>query len=336
MENFMEISDARTIPVSEYLESVTDPLRRAAIASVFEQARSALELMFVRFSVDVPVPEIFVLTTDQIKAEANPLGLIVVSQGMIKHCFDTAIPSSKVKAGNEDYLDGLPDLFPQIGLTWVLAHEYAHLFRAHHQVQIELGSHDHVLRAFEHDADLCAAAAVYRAVQQWLPGIQDIDIRCYVIYALFWIIRTFPNTNDGAGVHPSFSERFFQILLKLTTLQAMPGDVLDLDVKLSATANRGDALRNVAIACETAYLAKAPGTKNDFFMQWHEYFKSYGHIAIINEWIMVSPFVEKHSHTTADMRRHASVVPMTMSDIARLEKAERKRHRRAQARSRTQ
>ncbi len=336
MENFMEINDARTIPVSEYLDSVTDPLRRAAIASVFDQARSALERMRVRFSVYLPVPEIFVLSTDQIKAEANPLGLIVVSQGIIDHCLNTALASSNVIDGDEDRQDGLPDLFPQIGLTWVLAHEYTHLFRAHNEVQIELGSQDHVLRAFEHDADLCAAAAVYRAVQQWLPGMEDIDIRRYVIHALFWIIRRFPNTNDGAGIHPSFSERFFQILLKLTTMQALAGDVLDLDVKLPATAKRGDALRDVAIACEAAYQAKCPGVQNNFFMQWHEYIKSYGHIAIINEWIMVSPFVEKHSHTTADMQRHVSAVPMTMGDIARLEKAERKRQRKAQARSRTQ
>lgn len=336
MENFMEINDARTIPVSEYLDSVTDPLRRAAIASVFDQARSALERMRVRFSVYLPVPEIFVLSTDQIKAEANPLGLIVVSQGIIDHCLNTALASSNVIGWDEDRQDGLPDLFPQIGLTWVLAHEYTHLFRAHNEVQIELGSQDHVLRAFEHDADLCAVAAVYRAVQQWLLGMEDIDIRRYVTHALFWIIRTFPNTNDGAGIHPSFSERFFQILLKLTTMQALAGDVLDLDVKLPATAKRGDALRDVAIACEAAYQAKCPGVQNNFFMQWHEYIKSYGHIGIINEWIIVSPFVEKHSHTTADMQRHVSAVPMTMGDIARLEKAERKRQRKAQARSRTQ
>lgn len=336
MENFIEINDARTIPVSEYLDRVTDPLRRAAIASVFELAHSALEGMRVRFAVHLPVPEIFVLTTDQIKAEANPLGLIVVSQGIVDHCLDTALPSLSAIDGDEDRQAGLPDIFPQIGLTWVLAHEYTHLFRAHNEVQIELGSHDHVLRAFEHDADLCAAAAVYRAVQQWLPSMQDIDIRRYVTQALFWIIRTFPNTNDGAGIHPSFSERFFQILVKLTTMLAQPGDVLDLDIKLPATAKRGNALRDVAIACETTYQAKFPSTQNNFFMQWHEYFKSYGHIAIINEWIMVSPFVEKHSHTTADMQRHVSAVPMTMSDIARQEKAAHKRQRKAQARTRTQ
>lgn len=334
MENFIVINDARTIPVSEYLDSVTDPLRRESIANVFERVYSALEFMRVNFAASVPVPEIFVLTTDQIKAEANPLGLIVVSQGIIDHCLNNAWPQSYFILGDNAPPDNRPNLFPQMGLTWVLAHEFAHMFRAHHEVQSEIGTHDYVLRALEHDADLCAAAAVYRAAQQWLPGMSDIDIRRYVIHALFWIIRTFPHTNDGAGIHPSFSERFFQILLKMTTMIACPGDVLDLDLKLPVTVGRANALRDVAMACEAAYQANHTSTAISYFMQWHEYINIYGHIAIINDWIRVSPVVEKHSNTTADMQRHVAAVPMTPGDIARLEQAERKRERKEQAKTR--
>jgi hypothetical protein len=330
MQDFMEIDDARKISLGEYLAGLADAEERSRITAVFDDVSGALESMRRNFAVPDEVPDVYVLTSDRYSAEVNPLGLMVVSQGIIAHCLNATRPQTISSTAIGGSTDTPPDLYAQMGLTWVMAHEYAHLFRKHHEVQTEIGSEDYVLRAFEHDADLCAAAAVYRAAQLWLAGMKDTDIRAYVVEALFWIIRRFPGTNDGAGIHPSFSERFIQIVLKLTTLVTSQGEEPDNELRLPATRRRGEVLREVAMSCESAYQIEHPEAQTSYFMEWREYFAQYGHISIINDWVRVSQYVERYSNTIADPHRNG-VSPMTMGDIERLEVAARKRERRANA-----
>lgn len=333
MENFVDINEARKITVEEYLDTVADPIRRNAVADMFNMAHATLESMSRQFHVTIGVPDLLVETTSKVGAEVFALGgMIIVTEGMINHCLDTHWPQAHEVLGRDaPYILGT-NLVAQLGLAWVLAHEFAHVFRSHQQVEDELGKVDYVLRAFEHDADLCAAAAIYRKLQQLLSqGMTDTAIRRYTVFVLFWIIRSIPESNKGAGFHPSFSERFFQIIIKITCMVTSPSDAYDPDLKLAKTRKRGDALREAAVACELSYQTAHGAAGGNFFMEWQEYIENKGHVQIIKDWIKVSPYVEKHSGTTADMTPQQP--PKARSNKGSEVKKARKQQRAARAKT---
>ncbi|MDU8358419.1 hypothetical protein [Pseudomonas syringae group sp. J309-1] len=303
MKNFIDIDESRKITVSEYLEMVGDFGRRNAIDDMFYMAQATLELMRQTFRTPVAVPDLLVQTTIRVGAEALPWGVIVVTQGMIDHCLNSNWPQANEVLGRDaPYVMG-SNLVAQLGLAWVLAHEYTHVFRAHQQVEDELGKEFYVLRALEHDADLCAAGAIYRVIQRMYKEVMDdTAIRRYVVFILFWIIRSLPESNNGAGFHPSFSERLVQINFKLSQMVTLPTDELDDECKLQITRDRADAVRDAIIACEQAYQALHGDTlSGNYFEAWLEYIEKRGHVAIVKDWERVSPYVQRHSGTLADI-----------------------------------
>ncbi|KWS20858.1 hypothetical protein AL062_02775 [Pseudomonas syringae pv. syringae] len=303
MEDFIDIDESRVISLQEYVASIEDNARRNAVIDMFDNSLPLLELMKANFRARTEIPAVSVRTTPAAIADTNPLGIIIVSVGMIDHCLNAQWPQSHEVLGHDGpYVLGM-NLVAQLGMGWVLAHEYTHMFRHHHEVETHLGSTKQVKRAFEHDADLCATAGIYRRLQ-YLMGkfMPDDAVRRYAVFALFWIIRSIPETKSGAGIHPSFSERFFQITLKLVVLQETPGELYDPDLKSPRTRARGDRVMDAAISCERVYQDIFGMGAGNYFTDWLAYFSSGGHTRIIRDWIKVSPWVEHFSGLRADMK----------------------------------
>ncbi|UXZ97231.1 hypothetical protein K3169_04815 [Pseudomonas phytophila] len=303
MKNFIDIDSSQTLTVDEYLSSVLQEERRNAVAEMLDVGLQLLELMKSNSGVAAPAPEIFVKTTSHVGAEASPFGVIIITIGMIDHCLDTPWPQPHLVLGMEaPVILGL-NLIAQLGLAWVIGHEFTHLFRHHHEVEGKLGSSLAVQRALEHDADLCSTAGIFRLMQRLFGGIiPDIAIRRYTVFALFWIIRTIPETNNGAGSHPSFSERFFHITLKLITLQENRSETYDPTVNNQLSLDRCNALVSASIRCEKTYQEINGISDGGYFTEWLEYFENNNQTEIIWDWVAISPWVEHFSGTAADMR----------------------------------
>lgn len=330
MQNFIDIDDSRVVSLEIYLESISDELRRNEIAGMLEWGMNFLDLMKSNFGTEIPVPEIQVKQTRVVGAEANPFGLIVVTEGMIEHCLNAQWPLAHEVLGQEaPYVLG-ENLIARLGLAWVLGHEYTHLFNCHHLVEQELGSSLSVQRAFEHDADLCATAGIFRITQRILNQVlYDDAIRRYAAFAIFWIIRSIPETNNGAGVHPSFSERYFQIVLKLITLQENSKEAPDLSVSKPRTRARADRVTGAAMACEAVYQRINGFKEGSYFSEWSEYFSSGGHTRIIRDWIKVSPVVERLVGRRVDMQAEFKALRKAKRSAQKANKVTRKRQRAA-------
>lgn len=335
MEDFVDIDESRVISLQEYVASIEDNARRNAVIDMFDNSLPLLELMKANFRAQTEIPAISVRTTPVALADTNPLGIIIVSVGMIDHCLNAQWPQANEVLGREGPCVVGMNLVAQLGMGWVLAHEYTHMFRHHHEVETHLGSTKQVKRAFEHDADLCATAGIYRRLQ-YLMGklIPDDAVRRYAVFALFWIIRSIPETKNGAGIHPSFSERFFQITLKLVVLQETANEPYDPDLKSPSTRARGDRVMDAAISCEKVYQDIFGMGAGNYFTDWLAYFSKGGHTRIIRDWIKVSPWVEHFSGLRADMKAPYIALQKEKRAAKKAKKARRQTQKTARKNSR--
>ncbi|NSX07102.1 hypothetical protein HTX81_00740 [Pseudomonas lini] len=303
MEDFVAIDDARTIPIEEYLGTIpSEGYRRAETSGLTDFALFFLDLMARNFRVSIEVPPVFVRTTSRVGAEVNPLGFIVVTAGMINHCLDAKWPQAYEILGNKAPAVVGENLVARLGMAWVVGHEFTHMFHFHHEVERRLGNKKSVQRAFEHDADLCATAGIFRLLQHMFGQVMsDTDIRRYASFVLFWIIRSIPDNNNGAGIHPSFSERFFHISLKLAILQENSSEIPDPNARHPRTIARIDAILEAAVACEHAYQQRNGFSGGSYFTEWRKYLSVNGHTSITRDWSKVSPWVQWLSGNQVDM-----------------------------------
>ncbi|KPX50476.1 hypothetical protein [Pseudomonas ficuserectae] len=304
MQDFIDIDDAIIVSLDEYVDSISDSSYRGRVLDVFNNVRECLDRLSRRAGRTVGVPDIRVKLSDKKTAEANPLGSIVLTRGIIDHCLSLKTPAFQERPEDPALFALDPDLAAMLGMAWIVSHEYAHLYRAHHAVEAFLGSEVYVLRAFEHDADLVAAAAVFRQLQSIVGFLfPDIQVRQCTLSSIYWIVRTLPDTHDRTGVHPPFSERFFQILLKLVTVVTDGSEIYDPDCLRPETQVRRELLIKTAVACEKAHKGCNDRSSKGYFSEWQDYIERNGHTDIIYDWMKVSPHVERFSGTIADMSR---------------------------------
>lgn len=304
MLDFVNIDDSKTVSLEEYLDSRKEFSNYCALELVFDSVLHAMTRSQFDTGTDIAVPDIHVKLTAVPSAGANPLGMIILTEGIIDYCMDLSIPSISTILGDTDF-PVLDSVYLAItGMAWIVGHEYAHIYRAHNKVLELLEDKIYVKRALEYDADLVAVASVFRQLQ-FLVGntITDMQLRQHAIHYIYWVIRTLPDAKEAEGVHPPFSERFFQIVMKLMTLRANDLETYDPDALRPETLERVSVLIKTALACEKVYLAMHGDASGDYLAEWQAYVELNGHTQIINDWILVSPHVETCSGTIADMAR---------------------------------
>lgn len=116
MEDFVNIDESRVISLQEYIASIEDDARRHAIIDMFDNSLPLLELMKTNFRAPTEIPPVSVRTTSDALAETNPLGIIIVSVGMIDHCLNAQWPQAHEVLGHDGpYVLGI-NLVAQLGM----------------------------------------------------------------------------------------------------------------------------------------------------------------------------------------------------------------------------
>ena len=291
MRDFINIDDSVTVDFEEYLASLEDPELSLAIEHAWQPVLPTLNLMKLNFGTKVDVPHVFIKTSDRVFAEGSVLG-IIISAGLIRHCVKTPWPQAYEVLGTVGPAVVGGNMIAQLGLTWVLAHEYAHAFRAHNKVLEIVGHTASAYRAAEHDADLCATAAIYRILQKMFGQVMaDIDIRRFTIYAIYWSVRSLPE--DGGGTHSPLSERLVQMLMKLVTITETSIETVDVNCERPETRARTEPLISAIVACEQLYEGECGPNEYGFIRAWQSYVSSGGHVQCIEDWMQIAPLVQQ-------------------------------------------
>ena len=204
---------------SEYIEGQPDDkkvqLERYKDISEFITAH-----LHRQFQYEGDFPEIRITSSDSQNAAASPY-CVDVTQGLIEHCLSIRTPSITLFFPLFPAELWSDEMAGTIHFAWVVAHEYVHVGRRHESVKDETQDLDQnlVSQAFEHDADLCAAAAVYRWLQQKFPVPieQNLDIRAAVCFGLYWSIRTMQVPAEQC-THADANARLFHICYKMASM----------------------------------------------------------------------------------------------------------------------
>jgi hypothetical protein len=202
MANFFDIQLDKKLSPEEYIGSISNQTKRNMVEDLFKNANKIIDV--VR-SDEFPRPErpiIRITPTSKVVAEGMD-GLIEISDGFIHLCLASPAPPfhDLIQRLPEDH--EIPANTPNALFSWTIAHEYWHGIRRHNTV-LDIASNDHeTLRAIEIDADLCAAASLYRWAQSEMSQkYADITIRQVVLCALFWSLRGLSIQNSDDSTHP--------------------------------------------------------------------------------------------------------------------------------------
>jgi hypothetical protein len=202
------------------------------------------------------IPTIRILSDPTPSAQGMD-GRVEVSTGLIDHCLSFAFPYVTEVAQDAQALANVDHTFlPAAMFSWVLAHEFFHVVRAHNDVVEALGNEEFTSHALEHDADLCALAALFRQLQhRHRSTLSDVDIRRLTFYSLFWPLRTL--TIPRQATHPSIAERLWHILSKLSILPEFDGEPADVSFSQQKSKQNSLALWLLLRSCEKHYCQSA-------------------------------------------------------------------------------
>jgi hypothetical protein len=315
--------DESDMKISEYLDSIADSDRRNGIETAINAALECIEWERRYLPSDLQEISFSVLNDDSIQAEGSEsFRLIQFSTGLIEHFERVKFPDIKIFVPDAPWVLGT-NLVLSVGVAWCILHEFTHIYRRHDSVHSEISaaaaksdissalsdpvfnlSNSVLNKAFEHDADLCATAKIYRFLQRRCSSIiDDITIRKMALFYLYWGVRTLPEYSHSDS-HPEMYERLYEITQKLAHLpfdQSVPyimGQGLDKQLV------RVGELYKVAMALERAYIDfNGEPEINAYWHRWFSHVENRQHTQRAKDWQRVSPWVQRISGTIADNRR---------------------------------
>lgn len=257
MRNFFDLDVDRAISFLEHLHSIDSPIKRMMVESMFRDAENMIETIRSDYIPRPDKPIINVLPIQSFHA-AGMEGMIEISAGFIDHCLALpALPLHEiVKADPTDA--PIPSNIPNPLFSWAVAHEYWHGLRRHNTALTDRENSLEHARAVEIDADLCAAASVYRWAQQGMAAAySDATIRQIVFAALFWAMRHLPNST-GSDSHPEVLERIYHIQMKIAQITRVKGQHIDPSALSDESKQHIPTLINVAKAVDDIYRKDKP------------------------------------------------------------------------------
>ncbi|RYY73845.1 MAG: hypothetical protein EOO52_17750 [Gammaproteobacteria bacterium] len=205
---------------------------------------------------------------------------IYFSTGMINHFLELkALPQKKL-LGYELPRNDIFDNILGIGASaWTISHECSHIFyHINDDFSAKLTS-----QAVEADADMLAAANVYRILQMFMVSMNDEDVRCLTLYCIFSIIRSLPH-DAGWGGHPSTAMRLWFIFTKLATVRKNPKDPPDIYFLTRESKSAAHRLLTCLINCENEYQSLIPGEKTNLLPELKEIIEKETFSPISEQW----------------------------------------------------
>lgn len=342
--------------IQEYIDGITDAARKNAIISAFDSVFECLEAHRVRNNLDDSELNIRVFEDEVIQAFASEdFNSIQFSTGLIEHYEKTVFPELSM------LLPGAPAVLGanwvvDLGLAWSLSHEYVHIIRKHDSAQKSIGeakaldvskipqrkraalnlSQEELDKAFEHDADLCAIAGIYRYIQRRFRGfLDDMVIRKMALFYVYWGIRSLPEY-AASDTHPSLSDRLYELCTKLAQVKEAPFvKSYTVGEDLTQQIARVPELAKFAINIERIYMSQNGIAESDaLYIKWHNYIEKREHTRRARAWQKVSIWVEEASGTLADNSKDIFYNRKKAAKVkASLLKQQRKSQRSARRRS---
>jgi hypothetical protein len=345
----------KILELREYIDSIQDEPRKGILTDALEAALECIEAN--RLANRLPSTELHIHIYDEddpqaVASEDNRN--IRFSTGLIEHYERTRFPDLS------QVLPGAPQVFGvnwvmNLGLAWSLCHEYIHIIRRHDSVSRNLDaarqedintipsqkrsalslSAESVDKAFEHDADLCAAAAIYRYLQRRMGlHVDDIIIRKMALFYIYWGVRALPE-NRFSDSHPALHERLYEIVQKIAQVpvQQFSKDYVigqDLEQQLVRVVE----LVRFALSLEVIYAQEYNLDRAESLIHlWSKHLNGKKHTQRSKDWSKLGVWVEEASGTSADTRKDIFYKMRKQKAIAaKLVKTARKKQRAARKR----
>lgn len=286
--------------LSEYLATLDGDSTRVDITGMFECAIGTLTNIHGSFGRSGDLPGLWVSSESTLNAGVV-FGEIFVSKGLVIHCLNAKVRGfDEIMGIGFSGIDFDPRIVAKASLCWVVAHEYFHEIRSHVSAQKKVDGSDLTSQALEVDADLMAIAGIFRTNQLNYEGwLTPIHLRCLTLYAVFWIVRIFPN-HGPASTHPTPAARLWLFVGKLAIVSESrePGAFVDADCQLTETRDFSRSLCECLVRCEKAFQqihgAEAYG---DLFVELKQMFEARTSANILSRWADIKGVVSELSGT---------------------------------------
>lgn len=298
MQSFFDLQVKSKQSPEEYTQSIPNPIKRAMIEDLFICAEKIIN---IARSDTFPPPErpiIRINPTEHHFAEGMD-GLIEISDGFIQLCLSMPSPPLNELIEKSPSDQEIPSIIPNGLFSWTIAHEYWHGIRRHNTVLDCTENNNQTLRAVEIDADLCAAASLYRWAQlEMQKHYTDITIRKVVFLSLFWAIRSLPE-NKEESTHPSNMERIYHIYAKLTHLRKNKKNPSDPSLRTDESKGNVIPLFELMIRAEKLYKSKNPRASGDMIEFMKSFIHQKGWTGFTEKWEDIRTLVSVTSGTKA-------------------------------------
>lgn len=283
MPSFFDIQLERKLTPQEYARSIQNPIKRLMIEDLFVCAEKIIDISRSDTFPRHEKPIIRINNITSIVAEGMD-GLIEISSGFIDYCLASqcAPLHELVEKSPKDH--AIPTTVPNALFSWTIAHEYAHGVRRHNTVLdlATITSRSH--RTTEIDADLCAAADLYRWAQAEMhQNYTDLTIRKIVFSSLFWAIRGMPEKSESS-THPSNMERIYHICAKMMHLRANKNDAADPSLSTAESRSNIEPLIQQMLKCEQVYKSINPECLGNLLEFIQSFLKQKGWTAFTESW----------------------------------------------------
>lgn len=293
--------DNESLTLDDYLLRVDDPDQRETIEKIVTNSIKVLGWLNNSMGKNKDLPEIRIITNTVPNAEAISY-VIRINSGLIDHCLLSTYADYENIFGRSP-----PDSFnsykiASVTLSWIFAHEWAHILRCHDDVIKEIGDDPSILQALEHDADYCAIAATYRQLQaEHSHELSDIAIRELLFYCLFWTVRTLPSLSN---THEEIGQRLCNFMTKIASLSENPFGMPDNSFQNTETHIIAKALADLFIKCEKSFQAINTNELHNYnlFQRTVDRFNDNSYMNTTFGWIKISPVVERLSQTRAAIK----------------------------------
>jgi hypothetical protein len=325
--------DQPPMSIALYLEGL-DSVERDEVSQVLNFSLPVIESINRKYG-GSDTPEIRIIPNAAIGAEAN-VYVIRLNTGLIDHILipPPASPQEVISRKIPAFFGGNPSAM--FSLVWILAHEWMHVVRKHNELHHHIQYTDKVSQALEYDADLCGTAEIYRLMQRIFGEyVDDLQIRKYAAYSIFWTLRVLPNYGENNS-HGSHTERLYQICQKLATINKNPLRAPDANVSKPETIERCNSILDTVIKCEDIYLSLHQDTNptEHIASAWQRFIETNEHLTTVETWESIKEVVAEISGTRTSPLSHSEIVS-SQAKAKLNKKREKKRSNKMQRKART-
>lgn len=296
MPSFFDIQLERKLTPDEYLDTVHNSLKREEISCLFACAEEVIKFSRKDIYSCPDKPIIRVNTTAEIIAEGMH-GFIEISEGFIEFCLLSQCAPIDLLV---DYLpedQRIPTVLQNTLFSWTIAHEYWHGIRRHNTVLESIANNHQNLRSIEIDADMCAAASMYRLAQAEMQrDYSDITIRKILFCNLFWAVRGMPESVEGS-THPCNFERIYHICTKIIHLRSNKYDPPDPNLSSDESRANIEPLINLMIRAELVYKSANPACNRNMIVFMNSFLQGSDWVYFAKAWEEMRVVVSEVSGT---------------------------------------